>query len=62
MRAIQPRRHTFRTPKDLRSRDVYYVYILRCVDDSFYIGHTNDMSDRVMRHNEGRADCSYMIN
>jgi len=41
---------------------MYYVYILRCVDDSFYIGHTTDMSDRVMRHNEGRADCSYTIN
>ena len=41
---------------------MYYVYILRCVDDSFYIGHTTDITDRIMRHNEGRADCSYTIN
>ena len=41
---------------------MYYVSILRCVDGSFHIGHTNDIADRIMRHNEGRADCSYTIN
>jgi predicted GIY-YIG superfamily endonuclease len=34
---------------------VWYVYILRCADDSLYIGETNDIDGRVARHNEGRA-------
>lgn len=34
---------------------MWYVYILRCVDDSLYIGETNDVDLRVIRHNEGRA-------
>jgi predicted GIY-YIG superfamily endonuclease len=31
----------------------YYVYILRCSDDSFYVGSTTDLSFRLMRHHEG---------
>jgi predicted GIY-YIG superfamily endonuclease len=34
---------------------MWYVYILRCADDSLYIGETNDVDFRVNRHNEGRA-------
>ena len=32
---------------------MWYVYILRCADDSLYIGETPDVSSRVMKHNEG---------
>jgi predicted GIY-YIG superfamily endonuclease len=28
----------------------YFVYILRCLDGSFYIGHTNDLASRLHRH------------
>jgi predicted GIY-YIG superfamily endonuclease len=32
-----------------------WVYILRCSDDSFYVGHTDDLPDRERTHNEGRG-------
>jgi predicted GIY-YIG superfamily endonuclease len=41
---------------------MFYVYILRCADGSPYIGHTSNIDDRVIRHNEGRAECAYTIN
>ena len=31
----------------------YYVYILECVDKSYYIGVTNDLSRRLAEHNNG---------
>ena len=34
---------------------MWYVYILMCSDDSYYIGHTNDIALRVERHNQGRG-------
>ena len=35
-----------------------YVYILRCQDDSLYIGETDELTRRVDRHNKGRG-CGY---
>ncbi|HSV13736.1 MAG TPA: GIY-YIG nuclease family protein, partial [Tepidisphaeraceae bacterium] len=35
--------------------DSFFVYIVRCVDDSFYVGHTSDLKERVNTHNEGRG-------
>jgi putative endonuclease len=34
---------------------VYYCYILRCADDSFYVGVTEDPPQRVQVHNEGKG-------
>jgi predicted GIY-YIG superfamily endonuclease len=34
---------------------VAYVYILRCADNSFYIGATDDLDARLIKHNEGTA-------
>jgi predicted GIY-YIG superfamily endonuclease len=34
---------------------VWFVYILRCSDDSLYIGETDDVAARVSRHNDGRG-------
>ena len=31
----------------------WFVYILRCSDDSYYVGHTQDVSARVKRHQDG---------
>jgi putative endonuclease len=31
----------------------YFVYMLRCADDSFYIGVTNDAERRLAQHNAG---------
>jgi len=33
----------------------YYVYIMQCSDNSFYIGITNNLERRLSAHNEGIA-------
>ena len=37
---------------------MWYVYFLRCSDNSIYIGITTDLKKRVKRHNDGKG-CSY---
>jgi predicted GIY-YIG superfamily endonuclease len=32
-----------------------FVYILRCSDNSFYVGHTDNLTAREQAHNEGTA-------
>jgi putative endonuclease len=32
---------------------MWYVYILRCSDDKLYTGFTQDVGERVKRHNDG---------
>jgi predicted GIY-YIG superfamily endonuclease len=34
---------------------VWFVYILRCADNSLYIGETDDVAARLARHNDGRG-------
>jgi predicted GIY-YIG superfamily endonuclease len=34
---------------------VWYVYILRCVDGTLYVGETQDLSSRIARHEAGAA-------
>jgi putative endonuclease len=35
---------------------MYYVYILQDeLNSKFYIGHANNLDDRIKRHNEGRS-------
>ncbi|MFD1021129.1 GIY-YIG nuclease family protein [Thalassobacillus hwangdonensis] len=31
------------------------VYMLRCGDDSLYTGYTNDLSNRLKKHQEGKG-------
>ncbi|MCC6238405.1 MAG: GIY-YIG nuclease family protein [Dehalococcoidia bacterium] len=31
----------------------FFVYMLRCADDSYYVGHTDDLERRVASHEEG---------
>ena len=31
----------------------FYLYILRCHDDSFYVGHTDDLERRMAEHDAG---------
>ena len=33
----------------------YYVYILRCSEGHFYVGCTNNLSDRLERHARGQV-------
>lgn len=34
---------------------IWYLYILRCVDESFYTGVTVDIPTRLKRHNAGKG-------
>ncbi len=34
---------------------VYYTYILKCSDGSYYVGSTGDLSRQLARHNAGRG-------
>ncbi|WP_142783524.1 GIY-YIG nuclease family protein [Changchengzhania lutea] len=37
---------------------LYYVYILKCSDDSYYTGITNNLEKRVNKHKYGKyRDC-----
>ena len=33
----------------------FYVYILRCADGSYYVGHTDDMVLRMQQHENGEV-------
>jgi len=33
----------------------FFVYILRCSDGSFYVGHSENVEERVVAHNNGRG-------
>ena len=37
----------------------FYVYIVKCKDDSYYTGITNDIERRLQEHNYGEATDSY---
>lgn len=34
---------------------VYFVYLLRCVDNTLYCGYTDDLEKRVKTHNRGKG-------
>ena len=34
---------------------MWFVYVLRCADDSLYIGETNNVASRLAGHNNGTA-------
>jgi len=34
---------------------MYYVYIVRCCDNSLYTGSTNDIEKRISTHNAGKG-------
>jgi putative endonuclease len=39
--------------------NVYYVYVVRCIDGSFYIGVTNDIERRFNEHCQGADPTCY---
>lgn len=38
---------------------IYYVYIVKCSDNSYYTGFTNDLERRINEHNDGLNPESY---
>ena len=39
--------------------DHWYVYIVRCRDNSLYTGVTRDLQQRISEHNEGKRGARY---
>ena len=35
---------------------LFHVYMLRCADDSYYVGHTDDLERRMAQHRAGDID------
>jgi putative endonuclease len=40
----------------------YYIYILKCIDNSYYTGITNNLERRIQEHNEGLNTAFYTYN
>jgi len=40
----------------------YFVYMLRCSDETYYVGMTNDVEKRVAQHQEGWDPKAYTHN
>ncbi len=38
---------------------MYFIYILQCVDGTYYTGSTNDIAKRVEAHNIGSTGAKY---
>lgn len=37
----------------------YFVYILKCADESLYVGCTNNLDKRIKQHNESKWGAHY---
>lgn len=40
---------------------MYYLYILKCADDTLYTGITTDVARRVAEHNTGKKGAKYTM-
>ena len=38
-----------------RKRKMHYTYMLKCKDNTYYTGYTNDLEKRLKAHNEGKG-------
>ncbi len=38
---------------------ISYVYIIKCADDTYYTGITNNLSQRILEHKSGKYKGSY---
>jgi predicted GIY-YIG superfamily endonuclease len=32
---------------------MFFVYMLKCAEDSFYVGHTDNLESRLAQHDQG---------
>ena len=39
-----------------QQRMSFWVYILRCADNSYYTGHTDNLEDRIAKHKTGEIE------
>jgi putative endonuclease len=40
-------------------KDIWYVYMVRCSDETLYTGITNDLEKRIEAHNSGKNGARY---
>ena len=38
---------------------MFYAYILKCADDTLYVGCTNDLDKRLRQHNHAKSGAHY---
>lgn len=43
----------------MTTNEDWYVYIVRCNDDTFYTGVARDLARRIQQHNQGNAGARY---
>lgn len=43
----------------MTTNEDWYVYIVRCNDDTFYTGVARDLARRIQQHNHGNAGARY---
>ena len=39
--------------RKIKRSEKYYVYIVRCINGTYYTGYTNDLDARIKLHNKG---------
>ncbi len=44
---------TKRGDRKIKRKDVFYVYIVRCANGTYYTGYTNNLENRIKLHNKG---------
>ena len=44
-----------RKRREIKRRDNYFVYIVKCSNGFFYTGYTNNLAKRIKRHNRGHG-------
>ncbi len=61
-RLDDPSRRPYRPPQDERKNGRidcmmdFYVYILKCSDGSYYVGHTDNIEKRISEHQSGSGE------
>jgi len=46
----------------IKNLNTYYVSILKCSDDSYYVGVTNNLDTRISQHDSGIDKIAYTYN
>ena len=41
------------------NKTIFYAYILKCADDTLYVGSTNDLEKRLHQHNTAKSGAHY---
>ncbi len=39
--------------KKIKRKDIFYVYIVKCRNGTYYTGYTNNLENRIKLHNKG---------